>query len=133
MSALSSNDEIEPCLTAVMPVYNECGTIGEIVSAVLAQRPVRELVVVDDCSRDGTWERLQGLAAMEPRLKLARHEVNRGKGAALRTGIALATSEIVIIQDADLEYDPREYHRLIAADPVGQGGRGVWVTLSRRR
>jgi glycosyltransferase involved in cell wall biosynthesis len=113
MSQFNSNDEIEPCLTAVMPVYNECHTIVEIVNVVLAQRPVREIVIVDDCSQDGTWDRLLPLAENEPRLKLVRHEVNQGKGAALRTGIALAISEIVIIQDADLEYDPNEYYRLL--------------------
>jgi glycosyltransferase involved in cell wall biosynthesis len=96
-----------------MPVYNECHTIVEIVNVVLAQRPVREIVIVDDCSQDGTWDRLLPLAENEPRLKLVRHEVNQGKGAALRTGIALAISEIVIIQDADLEYDPNEYYRLL--------------------
>ncbi len=113
MSQFNSNDEIEPCLTAVMPVYNECHTIVEIVNVVLAQRPVREIVIVDDCSQDGTWDKLLPLAENEPRLKLVRHEVNQGKGAALRTGIALAISEIVIIQDADLEYDPNEYYRLL--------------------
>jgi glycosyltransferase involved in cell wall biosynthesis len=113
MSQFNSNDEIEPCLTAVMPVYNECHTIVEIVNVVLAQRPVREIVIVDDCSQDGTWDRLLPLGENEPRLKLVRHEVNQGKGAALRTGIALAISEIVIIQDADLEYDPNEYYRLL--------------------
>ena len=113
MSQFNSNDEIEPCLTAVMPVYNECHTIVEIVNVVLAQHPVREIVIVDDCSQDGTWDRLLPLAENEPRLKLVRHEVNQGKGAALRTGIALATSEIVIVQDADLEYDPNEYYRLL--------------------
>ena len=108
-----SNEDIEPCLTAVMPVYNEAATVAAVVRMVLAQRPVHELVIVDDCSQDGTYLELQRLAENEPRIKLLRHTVNQGKGAALRTGIALATSDIVIIQDADLEYDPAEYYRLI--------------------
>jgi glycosyltransferase involved in cell wall biosynthesis len=111
---VNSNDEIEPCLTAVMPVYNEAATVVEVVKVVLAQRPVQQLVIVDDCSQDGSWDQLQPIARIEPRIKLIRHEVNKGKGAALRTGLAHATSEIVIIQDADLEYDPAEYCRLIA-------------------
>jgi glycosyltransferase involved in cell wall biosynthesis len=108
-----SNEDIEPCLTAVMPVYNEAATVAEVVRTVLAQRPVQELVIVDDCSQDGTDLVLQKVAENEPRIKLLRHAVNQGKGAALRTGIAHATSSIVIIQDADLEYDPAEYYRLI--------------------
>ena len=108
MSEFKSNAEIAPCLTAVMPVYNEANTIGEVVAAVLAQRPVQELVIVDDCSKDGTWENLKKIAQNEPRIKLIHHEVNQGKGAALRTGIAQATSSIVVIQDADLEYNPEE-------------------------
>jgi len=113
MSEWKSNLEIEPCLTAVMPVYNEAATVAGVVATVLAQRPVRELIVVDDCSQDGTWSQLQELAKSDPRILLIRHEVNRGKGAALRTGIQRASSEIVVIQDADLEYDPSEYYRLL--------------------
>jgi glycosyltransferase involved in cell wall biosynthesis len=111
---VKSNEDIEACLTAVMPVYNEAATVAEVVKVVLEQRPVQQLVIVDDCSQDGTWEQLQPLAQMDARIKLIRHEVNQGKGAALRSGIAHATSEIVIVQDADLEYDPAEYYRLLA-------------------
>ena len=114
MAEYKSNADIAPCLTAVMPVYNEAATVEEVIRIVLAQRPVQQLVIVDDGSADGTWDRVQPLAQNEPRIKLVRHEVTQGKGAALRTGIAHATSDIVIIQDADLEYDPGEYHRLLA-------------------
>ena len=113
ITEIKSNADISPCLTAVMPVYNEATTVGEVVKVVLAQRPVQQLVIVDDCSRDGTWDQLLPLAKADSRIKLVRHEVNQGKGAALRTGIAHATSEIVVIQDADLEYDPAEYYRLL--------------------
>ena len=117
---MNSNNDIEPCVTAVMPVYNEASTVAEVVQAVLAQRPVQQLVIVDDCSQDGTWEQLQPFAQQEPRIKLVHHQVNQGKGAALRTGIAHATSQIVVIQDADLEYDPVEYFRLIAPILAGK-------------
>lgn len=120
MSEVKSNADLAPCLTAVMPVYNEAATVAEVVRVVLAQRPVQQLVIVDDCSTDGTWDRLQPLAQNEPRIQLVRHEVNQGKGAALRTGIARATAPIVIIQDADLEYDPEEYHRLVAPILAGK-------------
>jgi glycosyltransferase involved in cell wall biosynthesis len=113
MTEIKSNADIEPCLSVVMPVFNEAATVENVVKNVLAQRPVQQLVIVDDASTDGTWGKLQPLAQNEPRIKLVRHEVNQGKGAALRTGLALATAAIVIVQDADLEYDPAEYHRLL--------------------
>jgi glycosyltransferase involved in cell wall biosynthesis len=108
-----SNDTISPCLSVVMPVYNEAASVSTVARQVLAQRPVRELIIVDDCSTDGTWNTLQGMANDGDRVKLFRHEMNQGKGAALRTGFAKAVSEIVLIQDADLEYDPEEYHLLL--------------------
>jgi glycosyltransferase involved in cell wall biosynthesis len=120
MNETKSNATIEPCLTAVMPVYNEAATVGDVVSVVLAQRPIRQLVIVDDCSTDGTWAKLEPLARGDARVQLVRHTVNQGKGAALRTGIAHATSDIVIIQDADLEYDPAEYHLLLAPILAGK-------------
>ena len=84
-----------------------------VVKSVLSQRPVQQFVIVDDCSSDGTWDKLQPLAQNEPRIKLVRHEYNQGKGAALRTGFTHASAPLVIVQDADLEYDPAEYYRLL--------------------
>ena len=108
-------------LSIVIPVYNEAATIRRIVDLV---RSVdvgldKELLLVDDCSRDGTREVLQEMATALPEVEVLYHEVNRGKGAALRTGFAAATGDIVLIQDADLEYDPREYIRLLA--PILEG------------
>jgi glycosyltransferase involved in cell wall biosynthesis len=108
-----ANLEIDPCLSVVMPVYNEGATVAKVLRKVLDQRPVQEIIAVDDCSKDRTWEVLQEVAKEDARLKIFRHQVNRGKGAALRTGFQHASGPIIIIQDADLEYDPGEYHLVL--------------------
>ena len=102
-----------------MPVYNEEKTLHVIVEKVLARPEVGELVMVDDCSQDGTWTRMQEIAAGDGRIRIFHHEVNQGKGAALRTGFKEVKSNLIVIQDADLEYDPDEYPRLLT--PVLQG------------
>jgi len=117
--AMSNSFPSSDCVSVVMPVYNEAATVRKVVGVVLEQRCVKELLIVDDCSSDGSWEVLQQLAAEQSRVKAHRHEVNRGKGAALRTGISKASAPIILIQDADLEYDPEEYERLIA--PIAAG------------
>lgn len=115
-----TNADIPPCLAVVMPVFNEAATVATVAQTVLAQRPVQELIIVDDGSTDGTGQVLDQLKGQDARLHLLRHPFNRGKGAALRTGFAKATAPIVLIQDADLEYDPAEYHLLLAPILAGK-------------
>ena len=97
-----------------MPAFNEAATVAQVLLRVLRQRPVQEVIVVDDCSTDNTWEVLRKLGNEDGRVRLFRHEKNQGKGAALRTGFQHAVAPIVIVQDADLEYDPAEYCRVLA-------------------
>jgi len=99
-------------LSVVIPIYNESATIEQLVSRVRAVPIDKELVIVDDGSTDGTADILRVLSA-DADVRVFRHEANQGKGAALRTGFKEAVGDIVIVQDADLEYDPREYPRLI--------------------
>jgi glycosyltransferase involved in cell wall biosynthesis len=106
-------------LSVVMPVFNEVETVEEAVRRVMMSPIEKELVIVDDGSTDGTAEKVAGLKDRWPGIMLIRHEENGGKGSALRAGFAAATGEIVIVQDADLEYDPADYPRLIA--PIEQG------------
>jgi glycosyltransferase involved in cell wall biosynthesis len=101
-----------PCLAAVIPCYDERATVLELVDRVLASPWIAEVIVVDDGSTDGTRELLAGLD--DRRVQVILHPENRGKGAALRTGFAAATAEYVIVQDADLEYDPAEYGEMMA-------------------
>jgi glycosyltransferase involved in cell wall biosynthesis len=110
-------------LSVVIPTYNEVKTLEAIVERIrgvdLASRGLGlELVVVDDCSRDGTLDVARRLAE-EGRIRLIRHDRNQGKGAALKTGFRAARGEIILIQDADLEYDPQEYPKLL--DPILEG------------
>ena len=106
-------------LTIVIPCYNELKTIRHIVDRVLkSPTPEKEIIIVDDCSTDGTRDLLRTEIALLVS-KIVYHDVNQGKGAALRTGFTHATGDVVIVQDADLEYDPNEYPKLL--QPIVDG------------
>ncbi|HBI23194.1 MAG TPA: glycosyl transferase [Nitrospiraceae bacterium] len=122
-------------ISVVMPVFNEARTIREIIKKIEDVDLEKEIIIVDDCSTDGTRDILKALER-NPGIRVFCHEKNMGKGAALRTGFKHASGDIVIIQDADLEYNPQEYHRLIK--PILDGRADVvygsrFVTTEERR
>jgi glycosyltransferase involved in cell wall biosynthesis len=106
-----------PTLSVVIPVYNEIKYLERVITRVenakIPEGVDRQIVCVDDCSTDGTRELLGELASKRPHLRVLYHDVNQGKGAAIRTGLTQATGDILLIQDADMEYDPSEYPRLL--------------------
>lgn len=106
-----------PAISVVIPVFNEAATIGKVIERVLNSGFGDEVIVVDDASTDGTREYLKQLE--NPRVRCFFHAVNRGKGAALRLGFAAASQRFVIVQDADLEYDPRDYASVL--EPLTDG------------
>lgn len=115
-------------LSVVIPCYNESETLSDVVRSVLAlasERLAVEVLIVDDCSTDGSLKIAEELAAAHEAVKILRHEVNQGKGAALRTGFTAATGDCVCVQDADLEYDPRDYLTMLV--PIAEGRADVVI------
>jgi glycosyltransferase involved in cell wall biosynthesis len=115
--------EATPCLAVVMPAFNEEATIGRAATRVLASPWCAELIIVDDGSSDGTSTVAKELAASDDRVRVLTQPVNQGKGAALRRGFAAATADVVIVQDADLEYDPSEFGTVVL--PIASGNADV--------
>ena len=113
-----NNNIKTPSLSVVIPVFNEQKTIEQVFNRVYRNRLVSEIIFVDDCSTDGTFEIIEDIVKKKItnekiKIKICRNKKNMGKGGALRSGFKLATSEVIVIQDADLEYNPKEYFNLI--------------------
>ena len=121
-------------LSVVIPVFNEAKTIREIIKRVQDVSIEKELIIVDDCSKDGTQDILRTLS--DSNIRVIVHKENMGKGAAIRTGLQQVSGDVVVIQDADLEYNPQEYHRLL--QPILDGRADVvfgsrFLTTEERR
>lgn len=116
---MPENQQYPACLSVVVPVYNEADTLEEVVRKVLVVPCLLEVIIVDDGSTDGTSEVADKLATMHPKVRTVRHSKNAGKTAALRNGFALTQGQVVIVQDADLEYDPAEIYGVIR--PILEG------------
>ena len=110
-------------LSVIVPVYNERNMLEAAIQAVVAVERADEIIIVDDGSTDGTRDLYPKVAAMDDRIQIWLHKRNQGKGAALRTGFKKASGDIILIQDADLEYDPRDYYALIR--PIEEGRAAV--------
>lgn len=135
---------MKPVLGVIVPAYNEERSVAEVIRRVLREPSVQQVVVVDDCSSDGTLAAAQR-STSDPRVMVKHHEANKGKGAAIRTGLEAITAPLVLIQDADMEYDPADYEKLISpilrgrADVVygirgfaGQSAYSYWFVVGNR-
>jgi dolichol-phosphate mannosyltransferase len=118
----ATNDRWKGCVSVIVPVYNEAAHLDELLHAIHASPVKKEIIIVDDGSTDGTREKLQALPPIDG-FTVVFHEKNYGKGAAIRTALAYARGEYVLIQDSDLEYDPQDYPRLLR--PLEAGNANV--------
>lgn len=125
-------------ISVIIPCFNEADTIAKILEAVISAQPDldKEIIVVDDMSTDGTREYLANAEKSDDRVQVVYHDANRGKGAALRSGFDLASGDVIVVQDADLEYDPADYENLLK--PILDGKADVvygsrFVTTESRR
>jgi glycosyltransferase involved in cell wall biosynthesis len=118
-NAFQVSQQYPACLSVVVPVYNEEATLAEVVRKLLKIPCLLEIIIVDDCSTDGTAQEARQLAEKHGQVRVIHHQRNAGKTAALRTGFALTSGQIVIVQDADLEYDPSEIYGVIR--PILEG------------
>ncbi len=115
----SSEAALASCLAVLVPVFNENANVNLILERILEQSSVKEVIVVDDHSEDGTWGILRSWPERDCRVRVLRHNMNRGKGVALRTALCVVRAPFVVIQDADLEYDPQDYERML--EPIRTG------------